>query len=32
MIRVGGYERIGDVQYIEIFNISQRLLSICSLT
>ena len=33
----GGYydscERIsGDVQYIEVFNISQRLLSICSFT
>ena len=33
MIHVGGYyEYIGDVQYIEVFNISQRLLSIFSPT
>ena len=31
MIHVGGYhEYIGDVQCIEVFNISQKFLSICS--
>ena len=33
MINVGGYrEYIGDVQYIGVFNINQRIVSICSPT